>query len=130
MPVETDTDVEEIRNVQNEEGDRVSPATEQQQMTIAGANAETVVAGGVNIGTETGSLPDVEVPLGVTAAIVVEAPDGEAVYFGTGDVQPLRRRDGEGIETHTNLSEWTVRGTHADCGVAYVVETTADGGDA
>ena len=128
MPVETDTDVEEIRNVQNEDGDRVSPATERQQMAIAGANAEAVVADRVEIGTGTETLPDVEVPLGITAAIVVEAPDDEAVYFGSGDVQPLRRRDGEGIETHTNLSQWTVSGTHADCAVAYVVETTDEGG--
>ena len=72
MPLGTNTEVEQIRKVQNEDGDQVSPATEKQQMEIADkvGNYDGLQQIEVtNEGTDAEPLPANAVPEGVQVLV-------------------------------------------------------------
>ncbi|WP_225334915.1 hypothetical protein [Halomicrobium urmianum] len=92
MGLETQTDVEEIRNVQNQAGDVDAPANETQQrrQTDALENNDGLTALEYQTSSTTvEQLPSHSVPEGVTVLVTYLSGNGSDVWVGNADAQPI-----------------------------------------
>ena len=130
MPVETDTEVEQLRKVQNEQGERVSPATEERQAKIA----ETL---GNRVGVTTGlvqpadgtavTLPSNPVPDGQEVLVQGAATNDGLVFVGDADSQPVALRAAQGLQIPvTNTDQIAIKCPTTDDAAAFILA----GGDA
>ncbi|WP_418283911.1 hypothetical protein [Halorubrum sp. DTA46] len=90
MALDTNTEVEQIRKVQNEQGEQVSPATEQQQMEIAdsvGNHDDLTQFVHETSGTTAEPLPSHAVPDGVTVLVEWKETNSGNVYIGDDTTQ-------------------------------------------
>ena len=90
MGLDTNTEVQQIRKVQNEQGDQVSPATEKQQMEIADRvgnhDGLTQIEVTTN-GTDPEALPARDVPDGVEVLVEYREANSGNVYVGDESTQ-------------------------------------------
>lgn len=94
MGLDTNTKVQQIRKVQNEEGDQVSPATEQRQIEIADRVGNYDGLQQIEVttdGTDAEPLPAHTVPEGVKVLVEYREANSGNVYVGdeTTQMSPL-----------------------------------------
>ncbi|EMA57162.1 hypothetical protein [Halorubrum lipolyticum] len=90
MGLDTNTEVQQIRKVQNEQGDQVSPATEKQQMEIAdrvGNHDGLTQIEVTTSGTDPEALPARDVPDGVEVLVEYREANSGNVYVGDENTQ-------------------------------------------
>ncbi|TKX70952.1 hypothetical protein [Halorubrum sp. GN11GM_10-3_MGM] len=130
MGLDTNTEVQQIRKVQNEQGNQVSPATENQQKEIAGRLGNWNDLEQIEFttdGTNAEPLPDNEVPQGVEILVEYREANSGNVYVGDDSTQlaPLTQvGDGRSFEV-TETSLIYVRTPTAGDGVIVTFEVTA-----
>jgi hypothetical protein len=129
MGLDTNTEVQQIRKVQNEEGDQVSPATEKQQMEIAdrvGNYGDLTQFEYTTDGTEAEALSANAVPEGVEVLVEYREANSGNAYVGDDSTQmsPLTQvGDGRTFEV-TDTSLIHVRTPTAGDGVIVTFEVT------
>ncbi|SFR59679.1 hypothetical protein [Halorubrum sodomense] len=90
MGLDTNTEVQQIRKVQNEQGEQVSPATENQQKEIADrvGNHDGLTQFTYSTGsTSAEALPSNAVPDGVEVLVEWKETNAGNVYVGDSDTQ-------------------------------------------
>ena len=90
MGLDTNTEVQQIRKVQNEQGEQVSPATENQQQEIAdrvGNHGGLTQIEYTTGGTEAEPLPAQDVPDGVKVLVEYREANSGNVYVGDASTQ-------------------------------------------
>ena len=90
MGLDTNTEVQQIRKVQNEQGDQVSPATEKQQMEIAERVGNHDGLKQIEVttdGTAPEALPAHAVPQGVEVLVEYRMANGSDVFVGDAETQ-------------------------------------------
>jgi len=127
MALETETEVGELRRVQDGDGNKVPPANEQVQREIRnqGANHDDVIDEQFAV-DEAGvaeSLPDQPVPDGVSVAITYDPSNNGVVFVGDGSPSFPLTDVGQGVEMRvSNLNALSVEAPNAGDGVRYLVE--------
>ena len=127
MALETETEVGELRRVQDGNGDKVPPANEVVQRAIRdqGSNHPTVIdeQHTVNEAGVAESLPDQPIPDGVEVAITYDPSNSGVVYVGGGDPSVPLTDVGQGVEMRVeNLNALSIRAPNVGDGVRYLVE--------
>jgi hypothetical protein len=92
MGLDTNTDVEKIQTVQDDNGSAVPPAnaTEQQATNDRLGNRDTLDSlSHTTGGTNAEALPSKTVPEGVTPLVVADTGNADTVFVGTADHQPV-----------------------------------------
>ena len=90
MGLDTNTEVQQIRKVQNEQGEQVSPATENQQKRIAEAAENNNGLTQLEVttdGTAAEALPSFAVPDGVEVLVEYREANSGNVYVGDDTTQ-------------------------------------------
>ena len=90
MGLDTNTEVQQIRKVQNEQGEQVSPATENQQKEIAdrvGNHTGLTQIEYTTAGTDAEALPSYAVPDGVEVLVEYREANSGNVYVGDDTTQ-------------------------------------------
>jgi hypothetical protein len=130
MGLDTNTEVQQLRKVQNEQGDQVSPATENQQAEIAdrvGNRGGLKQIEYTTDGTNPESLPSNEVPEGVEVLVEYREANSGNTYVGDDSTQqaPLTQvGDGRTFDV-TDTSLIYIRTPTAGDGVVVTFEVTA-----
>lgn len=126
MTLGTRGEVEEIKKVQNQQGERASPANEEQQKRVAQAveNQDTLSAGSYSTdSTNAKELPSESIPEGVEVAIQALNDNDGAVYVGDSDSQDVRLAPGDSITLGvTNLDLVYIQTPTGGDGVGYIYE--------
>lgn len=132
MALETETEVGELRRVQNESGDKVPPANEitQRQMRDALGNHEGVTAVEVVPDDDTAtSLPSHSVPEGVSVLVMALASNDadSRVYVGDDSAQPVPLKPEAPLTLDVqNTDAITIRAPTAGDGVAVLFESESE----
>jgi hypothetical protein len=127
MPVDTKTEVEEIQNVQDQNGDKQAPTNEQRQKEIEnslgnhdGLTAEEYTTGS----TDPEALPSHSVPDGVTVLVTYKPGNGSDVYVGDDSAQPVALTQvGQGVGFDvTDTADIYIQTVNAGDGVGLIFE--------
>ncbi|QKY16401.1 hypothetical protein [Halorubrum sp. CBA1229] len=127
MGLDTNTEVQQIRKVQNEQGEQVSPATENQQQRIAEASENYGGLSQIEYTTDSTTaepLPSIDVPHGVTVLVEYREANSGNAYVGDENTQKAALTgvgDGRGFEV-TDTSLIHVRTPTAGDGVIVTFE--------
>lgn len=100
MPLNTDTDVESIQSVKDQNGNSQPPANEaeQQKMSAALGNQPGVGAFSYSTdGTTAESLPSNPVPDGVTVLVQADPSNTDPIKVGDADEQPITIKPTQGV---------------------------------
>jgi hypothetical protein len=130
MTLDTNTNVEEMRQVQDGDGDTVPPANENEQQRIAEAveNEDGLSAfEHATSGTTPEPLPSNPVPEGIEVLVTYAVGNGDVVYVGDSGTQPVPLTDvGLGVTLNvTNTDQIYIQTPTAGDSVAVLFE---DGG--
>lgn len=119
MPTEARSEVEQIRKVQNDRGERVAPATNEAQGNWDGVTADDYITGSTNAE----QLPAESIPDGVDVAVQAMNGNTGAVFVGDDTNQTIRLSPNNSIDLGvTDLSSVYIQTPNSGDGVAYIYE--------
>lgn len=129
MALETETEVEQITTVLDEQGNPESPANEKQQQRVAEAAENKPAIGGfvhTTSSTDAEQLPAHDVPHGVDVVVQTRAANADNIYIGNSEVQPLEVGPNSGATFRvTDTSALYVRAASAGDVVGVIFEEDA-----
>jgi len=126
MTLGTRGEVEEIKKVQNQKGERASPANEAQQKRLAEVlgNQSSLSAGSYSTSsTSAEQLPSESIPEGISVVIQANNANTGAVFVGTSSAQPIRLAPNESATfSLTNLDLVNIQTPNSGDGIGYIYE--------